>query len=138
MMAEPRRSGRVGLGVIVLAGVAGLALAGCETTGGGTASPGVGTVGGAAAGAGAGRLLFGNSTTGMLIGGAAGGLAGNMMLDRQTEQRRQQEAGSARQTKNQVQLDFERQRALLGEQTRIEIEEQRLFQQWQRERGGSA
>jgi hypothetical protein len=138
MMAEPRRSGRVGLGVIVLAGVATLALAGCETTGGGTASPGVGTVGGAAAGAGAGRLLFGNSTTGMLIGGAAGGLAGNMMLDRQTEQRRQQEAVRARQTQNQLQLDFERQRALQAEQTRIEIEEQRLFQQWQRERGGSA
>ena len=73
----------------------------------------------------------------MLIGGAAGGLAGNMMLDRQTEQRRQQEAVSARQTQYQLQLDFERQRALQAEQTRIEIEEQRLFQQWQRERGGT-
>jgi hypothetical protein len=95
----------------------------------------VATGAGAAAGAGAGRLLFGNSTTGMLIGGAAGGLAGNMALDRQAEQRRQQEAVSARQTANQMQLDFERQRALQAEQTRIEIEEKRLFEQWRREQG---
>jgi Na+/glutamate symporter len=135
-MAGHRRARGPGFGVMVLAGLATVTLAGCEN--GGTGSAGVGTVAGAAAGAGAGRLLFGNSTTGMLIGGAAGGLAGNMMLDRQTEQRRQQEAVSARQTQNQLQLDFERQRALQAEQTRIEIEEQRLFQQWQRERGGSA
>ena len=44
---------------------------------------------------------------------------------------------AARQTSNQLQLDFERQRALQAEQTRIEIEEQRLFQQWQRERVGA-
>ncbi|MFL5336250.1 MAG: hypothetical protein ACJ8H8_24515, partial [Geminicoccaceae bacterium] len=62
----------------LLAGIGVLALAGCMDGGGGTGSAGVGTVAGAAAGAGAGRLLFGNSTTGMLIGGAAGGLAGNM------------------------------------------------------------
>ena len=60
-----------------------------------------------------------------------------MTLDRQAEQRRQQEAVAARQTSNQLQLDFERQRALQAEQTRIEIEEQRLFQQWQRERVGA-
>ena len=120
---------------IVLAGVATLALAGCMD--GGTGSPGVGTVAGTAAGAGAGRMLFGNSTTGMLIGGAAGGLAGNMTLDRQADQRRQQEAVAAQQTSNQLQLDFERQRALQAEQTRVEIEEQRLFQQWQRERVGT-
>src|SRR3954464_4701934 len=56
-----------------------------------TGAAGAGTVAGAAAGAGAGRLLFGNSTTGMLIGGAAGGLAGNMTLDRPAEDRRRQE-----------------------------------------------
>ena len=54
---------RVGL----LLGIAGLVLAGCEN--GETGSPGIGTVAGAAAGAGAGRLLFGNSAAGMLIGG---------------------------------------------------------------------
>jgi hypothetical protein len=110
-----------------------LALSGCES--GGTASPGVGTVAGAAAGAG--RLLFGNSTTGMLIGGAVGGLAGNATLDRQAEQRRQEQAVATRRTEQQLQLDFERLRALQAEQTRIEIEEQRLFREWQRERLGS-
>jgi hypothetical protein len=117
----------------LLAGAAILALAGCEN--GGTGSPGVGTVAGAAAGAGAGRLLFGNSTTGMLIGGAAGGLAGNMTLDRQAEERRRQQAIETRRTEQQLQLDFQRQQALQAEQTRIEIEEQRLFNQWRREQG---
>ena len=121
-----------GIRVALLAGAAGLLLAGCES--GGTASPGVGTLGGAAAGVGASRLLFGNSTTGMLLGGAAGGIAGNMTLDRQAEQRRQQEAAAARQTEMQLQLDFERQRALQQEEVRVQIEEQRLFNEWMRER----
>jgi Na+/glutamate symporter len=111
-------------------------LAGCMDGGGGgggTASPGVGTAAGAAAGVGASRLLFGNSTSAMLLGGAAGGLAGNMTLDRQAEQRRQQDAVQQRAQMNQLQLDFQRQQALQAEQTRIEIEEQRLFQQWKRE-----
>ena len=116
------------------AGMAILALAGCMD-GGGTGSPGVGTVAGAAAGAGAGRLLFGNSTTGMLIGGAVGGLAGNMTLDRQAEERRRQQAVQDRQISQQLQLDFQRQRALQAEQTRIEIEEQRLFNEWRRSQG---
>ena len=90
---------------------------------------------GAAAGAGAGRLLFGNSTTGMLLGGAAGGLAGNMTLDRQAEERRRRQAVEDRRTQQQLQLDFERQRALQAEQTRIQVEEQRLFEQWRREQG---
>ncbi|MFO1073264.1 MAG: hypothetical protein U1E17_11465 [Geminicoccaceae bacterium] len=118
----------------IMMGAATLALAGCMD-GGGSGSPGVGTAAGAAAGAGAGRMLFGNNTTGMLIGGAAGGLAGNVTLDRQAEERRRQQAVQDRQTNQQLQLDFERQRALQAEQTRIEIEEQRLFQQWQREQG---
>ncbi len=122
---------------MAMGGLAVLALAGCMDGGGGTSSPGVGTAAGAAAGAGAGRLLFGNSTTGMLIGGAAGGLAGNMTLDRQAEERRRQQAVDNRRTEQQLQLDFERQRALQAEQTRIEIEEQRLFREWQRERVGS-
>ena len=118
----------------LLAGMTILALAGCAD-GGGTGSAGVGTAAGAAAGAGAGRLLFGNNTTGMLIGGAVGGLAGNMTLDRQAEERQRQQAVQDRQTAQQLQLDFERQRALQAEQTRIQIEEQRLFEQWRREQG---
>ncbi|WGF88046.1 glycine zipper 2TM domain-containing protein [Marinivivus vitaminiproducens] len=121
---------------LVLIGVAAFALAGCAENGG-TSSAGIGTVGGAAAGAGAGRLLFGNSTTGMLVGGAVGGLAGNMTLDRQAEERRRQQAVEDRSTAQQQQLDFERQRALQNEQTRVEIEEQRLFREWQRERQGT-
>ncbi len=123
-----------GLRAVLLSGVVALALTGCETAGGGTAPAGVGTVAGAAAGAGAGRLLFGNSTTGMLIGGAAGGLAGNMALDLQAEARRQQERVQAQDAAMQRQLDFERQRALQAAEVEREIEERRLFEQWQRER----
>ena len=119
--------------IAVVAGVVTLTLAGCENTGG-TGSPGIGTVAGAAAGAGAGRLLFGNNTTGMLIGAAAGGLAGNMTLDRQAEARRQEEAAAAQDAAMQRQLDFERQRALQAYEVEREIEERRLFEQWQRER----
>jgi Na+/glutamate symporter len=122
--------------VALLLGVAALALAGCEN--GGTGSPGMGTAAGAAAGAGAGRLLFGNNTTGMLIGGAAGGLAGNMMLDRQAEARRQEERAAAQDAAMQRQLDFERQRALQAAETEREIEERRLFEEWQRERNAQA
>src|SRR3954466_1709948 len=114
-----------------------LALAGCETTGGGTAPAGVGTLGGAAAGAGTSRLLFGDSTAGMLIGAAAGGLAGNMTLDRQAENRRAQEVEASRDASARRQLDFERQRALQDEEVRREIEERRLFEQWQRERNNT-
>jgi Na+/glutamate symporter len=119
----------------LLAGIAILALSGCADGGGGTGSAGVGTAAGAAAGAGAGRLLFGNNTTGMLIGGAVGGLAGNMTLDRQAEERRRQQAVEDRRTSQQLQLDFQRQQALQAEQTRIEIEEQRLFNEWRRQQG---
>ena len=119
---------------ILLAGVATLALTGCEQ-GGGTGSPGLGTAAGAAAGVGASRLLFGNSTSAMLLGGAAGGLAGNMTLDRQQEERKQKQAVQNRKTEQQLQLDFERQRALQAEQTRIEIEEQRLYNEWRRQQG---
>jgi hypothetical protein len=112
-----------------------LALGGCETTGG-TATAGVGTLGGAAAGAGVSRAIFGNSTSGMLIGAAAGGLAGNMTLDRQAENRRVQEVEASRDASARRQLEFERQRALQDEEVRREIEERRLFEQWQRERNG--
>jgi Na+/glutamate symporter len=131
-MIRLRKTPRARFWVGYLLGIVGLALASCETAG--TGSPGVGTVAGAAAGAGAGRLLFGNNTAGMLIGGAVGGLAGNMTLDRQAEARRQQEAAAARDAEMQRQLDFERQRALQAAEVEREIEERRLFEQWQRER----
>ena len=58
-----------------------------------------------------------------------------MTLDRQAEERRRQQAVEDRRTAQQLQLDFERQRALQAEQTRIDIEEQRLFEQWRRQQG---
>jgi hypothetical protein len=132
-MTSRRRTTRASAKIALFAGLFSLTLVGCENTGG-TGSPGIGTVAGAAAGAGAGRLLFGNSTTGMLIGAAAGGLAGNMTLDRQAEARRQQEQQVARDAEMQRQLDFERQRALQAAEVERELEERRLFEEWQRER----
>jgi Glycine zipper 2TM domain len=119
--------------IALLAGLISITLVGCESDGG-TGSPGIGTVAGAAAGAGAGRALFGSSPAGMLIGGAVGGLAGNMTLDRPAETRRQQEQEAARDAEMQRQLDFERQRALQAAEVEREIEERRLFEEWQRER----
>ena len=116
--------------IALVASVAMFGLAACETSGG----PGVGTAGGAALGAGAGRLIFGNSTTGMLIGAGVGGLAGNMAVDRPAEQRRAEQQQLDADRAMQRQLEFERQRTLQAEETRREIEEQRLFNEWLRER----
>jgi hypothetical protein len=135
MMIRLRDAARARIGIGLLLGTAGLVLAGCET--GGSASPGIGTVAGAAAGAGAGRALFGNNTTGMLLGGAVGGLAGNMTLDRQAEERQRQQREATEDAAMQRQLDFERQRALQADEVAREIEERRLFEQWQRERAAS-
>jgi hypothetical protein len=122
--------------VLATVASAALLLTACES-GPDTASPGLGTVGGAAIGAGAGRLLFGNSTTGMLIGAGVGGLAGNMTLDRSAEDRRRQEQAATADADMRRQLEFERQRTLQEEETRRQIEEQRLFEEWRRERYGS-
>ncbi|MFO1112382.1 MAG: hypothetical protein U1E35_00370 [Rhodospirillales bacterium] len=109
---------------------AGLAIAGCESGSGG---PGIGTAAGAAAGAGAGRAIFGGSTSAMLIGGAVGGLAGNMTVDRANEDRAWQRQQATQDANMQRQLDFERQRALQQEQLRRDNEQQRLFEEWQRQ-----
>jgi osmotically inducible lipoprotein OsmB len=109
-----------------------LSVAGCEP---GTGGPGVGTVGGAALGAGAGRAIFGNNTSAMLIGGAVGGMVGNATLDRQAEERRVQQTEASRDRAMQRQLDFERQRALQQAEIERQIEEQRLFEEWRRDQG---
>jgi hypothetical protein len=124
-LAEPR--------AILLLTVFGLSLVGCEA---GTGGPGVGTVGGAALGAGVGRAAFGNNAGAMLIGGAVGGLAGNATIDRQAQQRQQQQVEASRDAAMQRQLDFERQRALQQADVERQIEEQRLFNEWQRSQGG--
>lgn len=132
-MKKLQRKTRARLTVTVIGMTVGLVLAGCE--GDGTASPGVGTIGGAAAGAGASRLLFGTSTTGMLLGAAAGGIAGNMTLDRQAEERRHSQAHASADANMRRQLEYERLSALQEEEVRRQIEEQRLFDEWRREQG---
>lgn len=107
-------------------------LGACESGSGG---PGVGTVGGAALGAGAGRAIFGNSTSAMLIGGAVGGMAGNMTVDRQNQDRQFQQQQASQDMAMQRQLDFERQRALQQADVERQIEEQRLFDDWRRQQG---
>jgi Na+/glutamate symporter len=123
--------------IALVAGVAMFGLAACESTGG-SGGAGVGTAGGAALGAGAGRLIFGNSTTGMLIGAGVGGLAGNMAIDRPAEQRRAEQQQQDADRAMQRQLEFERQRALQAEETRREIEEQRLFNEWLLQRNATS
>ncbi len=109
-----------------------LLLAGCETDG--TGSLGVGTAAGALGGAAIANVL-GGGTAAMLGGAALGGIAGNMTVDRSADRRRQREAEAARDRQVQRELEFERQRLIQEEQVRRELEEQRLFAQWKRERG---
>lgn len=97
-----------GITTTLLTVALGLATVGCETGGGGGAGMGVGTAAGAALGAGTGRAIFGNSTSAMLIGGAVGGLAGNMTVDRQAQERQLQQTEASRDLAMQRQLDFER------------------------------
>ncbi|MCU0839882.1 MAG: glycine zipper 2TM domain-containing protein, partial [Rhodospirillales bacterium] len=99
-------SARLPIALVAAAGIV-MVTAACEP---GTGGPGVGTVGGAALGAGAGRAIFGNSTSAMLIGGAVGGMAGNMTIDRQAEDRQFQQRQQSQDLAMQRQLEFERQR----------------------------
>jgi hypothetical protein len=124
-----------GITTTLLAVALGLAGAGCETGGGGGAGMGVGTAAGAALGAGTGRAIFGNSTSAMLIGGAVGGLAGNMTVDRQAQERQLQQTEASRDLAMQRQLDFERQRTLQQAQVQRQIEEDRLFAEWRQQQG---
>jgi hypothetical protein len=71
----------------------------------------------------------------MLIGGAVGGLAGNMTVDRQAQERQFQQNQTAQDMAMQRQLDFERQRALQQAQVQRQIEEEQLFAEWRRQQG---
>lgn len=121
--------------------VAGLGLGGCAAgpsgyQGGGLGSPGVGTAAGALGGAALGRAIAGNNNNlvAILLGTAIGGLAGNVFADRPSELARQQQAELAREADRQRRLEYERQSALQQEEVRRQIEEQRLFEEWKRER----
>ena len=103
--------GRAGLSLAALVGC-GILVAGCE--GSQPGQIGLGTLGGA----------------------AAGGALGNQLVDKPIEQQQRAQAEASRDRAMQRQLDYERQSTLQQEQVRREIEEQRLFDEWKRERTG--
>lgn len=127
-------------GFIAVAGLlAVLMTAGCaQQSGGGAASPGLGTLGGAAAGGALGSLVGGGrGRTAAIVGGAVlGGIVGNQAVDRPVEERQAREREASRDRAMQRQLDYERQSALQEEQVRREIEEQRLYEEWRSQRVG--
>lgn len=100
---------------------------------------GLGTGGGAAAGALAGRAIAGkhDNTLAILGGALLGGVAGNVLVDRPNQVRGQQEQQAAATAEQQRQLDFQRQSQLQQAQVQREIQEQNLYEQWKRERGGA-
>ncbi len=97
-----------------------------------------GKVGGAVIGGATGSMFgSGRGRTGAIIGGALlGGVMGSRR-DQQAKARCLEEREAAKDRVMQRQLDYDRQRMLQEEQVRKEIEEQRLFEEWKRERQGS-
>ncbi len=94
-----------------------------------------GRLGGAVIG-GATGSMFGRKKgrTGATIGGALVGGALGSRRDRQAKARCLEEREAARDRDMQRQLDYDRQRILQEEQVRKEIEEQRLYEKWKKER----
>ena len=97
-----------------------------------------GRLGGAVIG-GATGSMFGKKKgrTGATIGGALIGGALGAKRDQRERARCLQEREAEKNRDIQRQLDYDRQRMLQEEQVRKEIEEQRLFEEWQRQRVGS-
>ncbi len=98
-----------------------------------------GRLGGAVIG-GATGSMFGRKKgrTAATIGGAVIGGALGARRDRQAKAHCLQEREAAKDRDMQRQLDYDRQRMLQEEQVRKEIEEQRLYEEWQRQRLGSS
>ncbi len=97
-----------------------------------------GMVGGAVIG-GATGSMFGRKkgATAATIGGALiGGLLGSSR-DQRAKARCLEEREAEKDRDMQRQLDYDRQRLLQEEQVRKEIEEQRLYEEWKRQRLGS-
>ncbi len=97
-----------------------------------------GRLGGAVIG-GATGSMFGKKKgrTGATIGGALIGGTLGARRDRRERARCLEEREATKDRDMQRQLDYDRQRLLQQEQVRKEIEEQRLYEQWKRERLGS-
>ncbi len=92
-------------------------------------------LGGAVVGGAAGSL-FGKKKgrKAAIIGGAIVGGAVASKRDQQAKARCLQERASEKDRDMQRQLDYDRQRLLQEEQVRKEIEEQRLYEEWRKER----
>ncbi len=94
-----------------------------------------GKIGGAVIGGATGSLFGkkkgkkGATIAGALIGGALGA-----KRDQREKARCLEESETEKDRDMQRQLDYDRQRLLQQEQVRKEIEEQRLFEEWQRQR----
>ena len=94
-----------------------------------------GKLGGAVIGGATGSMFGRNKgRTGATIGGAVIGGALGAKRDRQAKARCLQERDAARDRDMQRQLDYDRQRLLQEEQVRKDIEEQRLYEEWKKER----
>ena len=94
-----------------------------------------GKVGGAVIGGATGSMFgSGRGRTGATIGGALLGGAMGSRRDQQAKARCLEEREAEKNRDMQRQLDYDRQRVLQEEQVRKEIEEQRLYDEWKRER----
>ncbi len=94
-----------------------------------------GRLGGAVIGGATGSMFGKNKgRTGATIGGALVGGALGARRDRREKSRCLQEQEATKDRDMQRQLDYDRQRMLQEEQVRKEIEEQRLYEEWKKER----
>ena len=98
-----------------------------------------GRLGGAVIGGATGSMFGrGKGRTGAIIGGAVIGGALGARRDRRAKARCLEEREAEKDRDMQRQLDYDRQRLLQEEQVRKEIEEQRLYEEWKRQRLGSS
>ncbi len=94
-----------------------------------------GKLGGAVIGGATGSMFGkGKGRKGAIIGGALIGGALGAKRDQRAKARCLEEREAAKDRDMQRQLDYDRQRLLQQEQVRKEIEEQRLYDEWKKER----
>ncbi len=97
-----------------------------------------GKLGGAVVGGATGSMFGkGKGRKGAIIGGALLGGALGAKRDRREKARCLQEREAAKDRDMQRQLNYDRQRLLQEDQVRKEIEEQRLYEEWKKQRLGS-
>jgi len=98
-----------------------------------------GRLGGAVIGGATGSMFGkGKGRTGAIIGGAVIGGALGRRRDQRDKARCLEERAAEKDRDMRRQLDYDRQRLLQQEQVRNEIEEQRLYEEWRKQRLGSS